>query len=243
MGLAAALSALALPLLTPALSHAEEAEGGANPNNYECNGHISAGKHEAGNSSQEVAYQFACDGPILGYQIQSQLPLSGFSSAPLVTTGTGEPLTDTFSCSGEFPGYAVNCVGAAKAPGEIITGQFSIESKLCTEPRVDPLLTVTYAYIEKEAITQAISGPFDLGRPHGCNGNPNGVKPRLEQDPVAEAKADAEKEAKQGKLLSAAKHGSKSKAKRPRKKAAPKKSKAGKKAAAKRRSVRSPSKG
>ena len=33
---------------------------------------------------------------------------------------------------------------------------------------MDPLLTVTYAYLEKGVITQAISGPFDLGRPMGC---------------------------------------------------------------------------
>ena len=33
---------------------------------------------------------------------------------------------------------------------------------------MDPLLTVTYAYLEKKVVTQAISGPFDLGRPVGC---------------------------------------------------------------------------
>jgi len=33
---------------------------------------------------------------------------------------------------------------------------------------VDPLLTVTYAYLEKGVVTQAISGPFDLGRPKSC---------------------------------------------------------------------------
>ena len=30
---------------------------------------------------------------------------------------------------------------------------------------MDPLLTVTYAYLEKGVVTQAISGPFDLGPP------------------------------------------------------------------------------
>jgi hypothetical protein len=33
---------------------------------------------------------------------------------------------------------------------------------------VDPLLTVTYAYLEKGVVTQAIAGPFDLGRPTTC---------------------------------------------------------------------------
>ena len=68
----------------------------------------------------------------------------------------------------KFPGYALNCVGLAKAGYETVTGQFAIGKKLCKEPRVDPLLTVTYAYLEKGVVTQAISGPFDLGRPKGC---------------------------------------------------------------------------
>ncbi len=63
----------------------------------------------------------------------------------------------------------MNCVGATtKEAYERITGQFEIGWKLCTEPRVDALLTVTYAYLEKGVITQAIAGPFDLGRPVGC---------------------------------------------------------------------------
>jgi hypothetical protein len=56
----------------------------------------------------------------------------------------------------------------AKTGYETIAGQFAIGSKICAEPRVDPLLTVTYAYLEKGVVTQAISGPFDLGRPNGC---------------------------------------------------------------------------
>ncbi|HTA15244.1 MAG TPA: hypothetical protein VK781_10360, partial [Solirubrobacteraceae bacterium] len=48
------------------------------------------------------------------------------------------------------------------------TGQFSIATKLCAEPRVDPVLTVTSIYLEKGVPTQAIAGPFDLGRPLHC---------------------------------------------------------------------------
>ncbi len=33
---------------------------------------------------------------------------------------------------------------------------------------MDPLLTVTDIYLEKAVPTQAISGPFDLGRPLHC---------------------------------------------------------------------------
>ena len=112
--------------------------------------------------------RFYCNGPITGYQVQSQIPVTGVSSPPEVTDLTKKILPDTFSCSGEVPGWAANCVGAAKQPYENITGQFAIGTKLCAEPRVDPLLTVTYAYLEKGVITQAISGPYDLGRPKSC---------------------------------------------------------------------------
>jgi hypothetical protein len=181
---------LALLLATPAISHAEE----SNPNNYSCLGGTAAGTPEVGSDEQQVKYSFYCNGPITGYQLQSQIPLTGVQSPPLVTaTGTlpgavtGAPTTDTFSCSGEIPGYAENCVGTTKAGYETITGQFAIGSKLCVEPRVDPLLTVTYAYLEKGAIVQAISGPFDLGRPSGCPPNANSGFNRLNPKPVTPA--------------------------------------------------------
>jgi hypothetical protein len=163
--LATIVGCLALLLAIPAVSHAEE----SNPNNYSCLGHTAPGKPEAGSEEQQVTYVFYCNGPITGYQLQAQIPVTGIESAPLVTNKAGNALTDTFSCSGEQPGYALNCVGLAKEGYETITGQFSIGSKLCAEPRVDPLLTVTYAYLEKGVVTQAISGPFDLGRPVGCH--------------------------------------------------------------------------
>jgi hypothetical protein len=59
-------------------------------------------------------------------------------------------------------------VGATKLGWESVTGQFSVGMPLCSEPRVDPLLTVTDIYLEKGAPTQGISGPFDLGRPLHC---------------------------------------------------------------------------
>jgi hypothetical protein len=167
--LAAIVGYIALLLATPAIGHAEE----TNPNNANCLGSIAAGEPEAGNEEQQVKYTFYCTGPITGYQLQSQIPVTAVQGQPTVTSNaTGKTLTDTFSCSGEFPGYALNCVGAAKAGYETITGQFSIGTKLCKEPRVDPLLTVAYASakVEKGAavVTQAIAGPFDLGRPAGC---------------------------------------------------------------------------
>jgi hypothetical protein len=183
--LAAIVGPIILLLLIPARSHAED-----NPNNYQCFGHVLAGQTEAGASDQQVAYTFNCSGPISGYQIQTQIPLTGFDASPLITNEKGEALTtDSFSCNGEFPGYAINCVGGSRAGYETIAAQFTIGSQLCTEPRVDPLLTVTYAYLnEKKVITQAISGPFDLGRPRGCPASSEGGHTRLTYEPVVNAK-------------------------------------------------------
>ncbi len=199
------LSIAVLAAIALAFAHVPYAHAIADPNQYSCFGHIAGGTPEPGSSEQQVAYTFFCNGDITGYQLESQLPLTGFESAPLVSNAQG-PVTDTFSCNGEFPGYAVNCVGATKAPEETIAGQFAIGSKLCTEPREDPLLTVTYAYIEKGVVTQAISGPFDLGRPRGCPPSPNGGT-RLTANPVKEAQAKDKKS--KGKKSSKGKHSSK----------------------------------
>jgi hypothetical protein len=162
--LAATAGAVALLLATAPPGHGEE----SNPNNYSCLGHLSAGHAELGSDEQQVQYNFLCNGPITGYQVQSQIPVTGIQSPPTVTDLLLKPLNDSFSCSGDIPGFAANCVGSAKAPDEWITGQFAIGTKLCAEPRVDGLLTVTYAYLEKGTVVQAISGPFELGRPQGC---------------------------------------------------------------------------
>jgi hypothetical protein len=173
------LGALLCSLIACASSRAAEAEG--NPNDYQCRGHVQAApvSPEAQSTENEsaekeapetqVQYVFACNGPITGYQLQTRQQLTGFDAAPLVTYATGAPvLTAQFSCSGESPGLAVNCVGASTLGWEMISGKFAIGTKLCAEPRVDPVLTVTDASSSKTGIAQAISGPFDLGRPHGC---------------------------------------------------------------------------
>lgn len=217
--LGALLSALALSLATAAVGHAEEFSGIDNPNNYECHGHIEAGKPEIeGEEEQQVQYQFACDGPITGYQLEANDEVTGVGPSALVTYYLkNEPLTDSFSCGGELPGWAVNCVGSTKGRGEVITGQFSIETPICAEPRVSPLLTVTYAYIEKEVVTQAISGPFELGRPWGCKADKYSKQPRL-----AAVKLAPEETAGKGKK----KKGEKGKGKKGRAKGKGKKAKA-----------------
>jgi hypothetical protein len=182
MWLIAIVGCLALLLATPTLSRAGE----SNPNNYSCLGNLSAGAPEEGSEEQQVKYTFYCNGPITGYQLQAQVPVTGIASPPLVTdlATPPAPLKDTFACSGEIPGYALNCVGSTKTGYEAITGQFAIGTKLCTEPRVDALLSVTYAYLEKGVVTQAISGPIDLGRPQGCRPDAQSGSTRLNPKPL-----------------------------------------------------------
>jgi hypothetical protein len=180
-------SLAALSLAMPAIGRAEE----TNPNNYSCFGSLAAGTPEVGSEEQQVAYSFHCSGPITGYQLQSQIPVTGVEASPLVSNiPSGKPVNDTFSCSSEIPGYADNCVGATLSPYETIAGQFAIGTKICAEPRVDALLTVTYAYLEKGVVTQAISGPFDLGRPSGCPPDASSGFNRLNPKPVPVAKQD-----------------------------------------------------
>ncbi len=162
---------------------AAAAPTGSNPNDYECQGQLAAGKYEGEGKPEgtPIQYLFKCDGQITGYQVQTQVPITGIEGQPAVTNYQNQSLNEAFSCSGAFPGYAVNCVGATtKEAYERITGQFEIGWKLCTEPRVDALLTVTYAYLEKGVITQAIAGPFDLGRPEGCPTTALSGKDRLD---------------------------------------------------------------
>ena len=201
MALAAAMGALALLLLLPAVGRAEE----SNPNNLNCIGNIKAGTPEEGSEEQQVRYTFYCDGPVTGYQLQSQIPVTGIQSPPeVISNATKGPLSDNFSCNGEVPGFALNCVGAAKGGYETITGQFAIEHKICAEPREDPLLTVVSATIEKGAVVQAIAGPFDLGRPLGCKADSSSGGTRL--SPKAPVK--------KGKKHSKHKHSSKKKGKK-----------------------------
>jgi hypothetical protein len=191
--LAATVGVAALSLASPALSQAEE----SNPNNYNCLGSIAAGTPVSGSDEQQAQYTFYCNGPITGYQVQSQIPVTGVSSPPIVTSLAKQELADTFSCSGEIPGWAANCVGSTAGGYETITGQFAIGTKLCAEPRVDPLLTVTYAYLEKGKIVQAISGPYELGRPKGCKPDWYSRYSRFNPQPLTSKRKPAKRGAKQ----------------------------------------------
>ncbi len=194
--LAAIVGFLALLLAIPATGRAEE----TNPNNANCLGSLAAGQPEPGNEEQQVQYSFYCNTPITGYQLQAQVPVTGIQGQPLVSSiASGKPVNDTFSCSGEVPGFALNCVGLAKTSYETVTGQFSIGAALCKEPRVDPLLTVAYAYLEKGVVTQALAGPFDLGRPKGCKTDAESGWDRLNPKPAGASHKHQGKKGKKGK--------------------------------------------
>jgi hypothetical protein len=201
--LTAIVGSAVLALAVPAVSNAAVQEPLSNPNNYECIGNLKAGAPELGSEEQQVQYTISCDGPITGYQLETQIPITGVSAAPITENGKGEELLDTFSCFGEIPGFAVNCGGLAQQDWETITGEFAIGTPICSEPRVDALLTVTYAYAESKTaggIAQAISGPFDLGRPHGCKSDAESGGDRL--NPKAPVKHKAKAKAKKAKKSS-----------------------------------------
>jgi hypothetical protein len=167
------------------------------PNNYSCFGHIQKGAAESGVTGTQVEYQFSCDGPITGYQIETEPhQIQYFDQSPLVALAGVPSTTDSFSCSAFVPGVQINCTGSTSAAFEVITGQLVIAAKnVCNEPRLDPILTVTDAAATatlggtkaaptaSATVTQYISGPYDLGRPWGCKGDSYGANTRLGTHP------------------------------------------------------------
>ena len=199
-----AIAALGTSLGQARSAHAAGATGttGAtqatdDPNNYTCNGHIQKGVAESGVSGTQVEYQFSCDGPITGYEIETEPhQVQYFDQAPLVKLAGVPSTTDSFSCSAFIPGVQINCTGQTSAAFEVITGQFVIADKnLCTEPRLDPILSVADATATatiggtksaptaSAVVTQYLSGPYDLGRPWGCKADKYGDDTRLGNRP------------------------------------------------------------
>jgi hypothetical protein len=154
------------------LTQTTPAPADQNPNNVDCRGHVEKGEPSPDDpTSTQIKYVFACSGPLTGYQVQPNLEVTGFETEVFGLDRTTKAVvpTDAFSCGGDLPGYGVNCVGTYGGSYDIVGGTFSIDSKYCAEPRVDPLLTVSYAYLNAAGkVTQALAGPFDLGRPQHC---------------------------------------------------------------------------
>jgi hypothetical protein len=171
------LAALAALLVAGAsllllLGATKPASADQNPNNADCRGHVEKGAPSPDDpTATQVKYVFACNGPITGYQIQPQIPAQSMDTEVFALDRTTNQVvaTDSFSCQGEIPSFGINCVGTYGGNYETVSGQFSIDPKLCAEPRVDPLLTVVYATKNAAgSVVQAMAGPFDLGRPRGC---------------------------------------------------------------------------
>jgi hypothetical protein len=157
----------------------------SNPNNTICKGHIDKGKPDPDDpDSGVVSYTFACSQPISGYSVLPDKPSTSFETEVFGTDpATKEVLaTDAFSCNGDQPGWGVNCTGANVGNWHPITSSFTIDGDVCAEPRVDPLLVVTYASVASGKAQQYIAGPFDLGRPRGCKASKSSGKTRIPAD-------------------------------------------------------------
>jgi hypothetical protein len=156
-----------------------------NPSNMLCKGHVSRGAPSPDDpTATQVRYVFACSQAITGYQIQPDHTVQSMETEVFATDRITKQVvpTDSFSCNGDLPGLGVNCNGVYGGDWRVVKGQFAIDEKLCTEPRVDPLLTVTFATANaQQKVTQYIAGPFDLGRPRGCAKSARGGKTRIPQ--------------------------------------------------------------
>jgi hypothetical protein len=186
--LGALVAALVACGLMASASYADD-----NANNYACSGHTSAGAPQDGVEGTQVKYSFGCNGPILGFQIASNVEVQSFDTDDIVLDQQGAAVTtDSFTCNAFLPTWGLNCIGIYSGGMNRVIGQFAIAGKLCDEPRVDPLLTVVYATADaKGKVTQYISGPYDLGRPHGCPRTPGAANraPAVESTtPVATTK-------------------------------------------------------
>lgn len=142
-----------------------------------CRGHIAKGTPDPNDATTfGVNYRFTCSNPISGYMILTapERQVQGTETEVFVTDKGGAVVpTDSFSCNGTFPGYGINCVAPSGqgygANQRIVPGEFFVDSDLCTEPRLDPILYVAYSQVNaKMQAVQSLAGPFDLGRPRGC---------------------------------------------------------------------------
>jgi hypothetical protein len=180
----AVLAAVSIAALL--LNHAAPpAPADANPNNTLCKGHTSKGKPNPDDPDSGVLeYTFACSQPITGYIIGPDKQATGYETEVFgVDPKTKETLaTDAFSCAGDIPGFGINCTGAYTGLWHTVTSTFTVDGDVCTEPRVDPLLVVTFASVSGGKATQYIAGPFDLGRPRGCPKSNRAGKLRIPPD-------------------------------------------------------------
>jgi hypothetical protein len=193
LGLALVVLAAAIAAAVLLNNSAPQSVADQNPNNTLCKGHVDKGKADPDDpSSGVVSYTFACSQPITGYSILPDKEATAFETEVFgADPKTGDVLgTDAFSCNGEQPGWGVNCTGANVGNWHTITSTFTVDGDICAEPRVDPLLVVTFANVAAGKAQQYIAGPFDLGRPRGCAKSARGGKTRLPADTTESTTGD-----------------------------------------------------
>lgn len=138
-----------------------------NPNNMTCAGKIKKGTQDpADPETGVVEYTIGCSGKINGYSLISTNAINQYETEIFGVDYAERKIvaSDFFSCGGDSPGFAVNCVGSTSWGWRLMTGTFQIDGDVCAEPRTDVLLMATSIVSGKQAIT----GPYDLGRPRGC---------------------------------------------------------------------------
>ncbi len=158
---------LALSFTAPAM--AEDTE---NPNNMSCAGSIKKGTQDpADPETGVIEYTVGCSGKISGYTLLSTNAINAYETEIFGVDFAERKIvaTDFFSCNGDSPGFAINCIGSTSWNWRLMTGKFEIDGDVCAEPRTDVLMMATAIVSGKQAIT----GPFDLGRPRGCPKNNN----------------------------------------------------------------------
>ena len=179
--LAAAIAAAVLLNHSAAPSVADQ-----NPNNTLCKGHVTKGKADPDDpDSGVVEYTFACSQAITGYSVLPDKAATGVRDRGLRRRSrdrrTSSPPTPS-RATASSPAGASTAPAPTPACGTRSPQTFTIDGDVCAEPRVDPLLVVTFATATGGKATQYIAGPFDLGRPRGCPKSPRGGKTRIPAD-------------------------------------------------------------
>lgn len=174
-----------------AAEHPPVAQAGLNDNVNDCRGYLRKGEpSQLDPEATVIKYTIACAQPITGFQLQSDHAVTSFETEVFGIDRLTKQVvpTDAFSCQGGQPGYGINCVMAAAGTSysgnyNNLTGTFEIDEKLCAEPRIDVLLSVVNATLNSaNKIVQAISGPYELGRPRGCPKSARGGKTRIPRE-------------------------------------------------------------
>ena len=184
--LAALLACVLGALAVLALGHSSSAPAAENDANRDCRGHIEKGEPDPDDpDSTQVTYFLACSGPITGFSILPEKQVTGYETELFATDKTTKEVvpSDAFGCTGDIPGYGVNCTGTYGGEYRVIKGTFAMNDKLCKEPRADPIVVVAIAGKNaKGDVTQAIAGPYDLGRPRGCPKSARGGARRIPKE-------------------------------------------------------------